>query len=515
MTVCENAGSCGGCYYQGIPYEEQLAIKEKEVRELLRPVISGDYLFEPIIPSPEESRYRNKMEFSFGDREKGGALTLGLHQKRSFFNILNTDDCRLPHEDFGLLLKESREYFSDKGITYFHKKTHEGYLRHLLIRRAVKTGEILLALVTADFFSEGSQEEQRSAEKELLSGWTTRILSMEESGGLKGKLAGILHIRNNSIADAIKDEGTELLYGKDYFYEELLGLKFRITAFSFFQTNSLGAERLYNKVRDYAGYRELQEAQQEDAGHAARPVIYDLYSGTGTITQLMSSVAEKAIGVELVPEAVRAARENAALNGIGNCSFIAGDVLKVLQEGGELLREDGTPEHAPRPDLIILDPPRDGIHQKALKKILDYGVETLIYVSCKPKSLARDLVPIQAAGYQVRKVCPVDMFPQTNNVETVCLLVRRNGLHIDIDVDVEEMLQEKCGQATYAQIRDYVLEQNGLKVSSLYISQVKRKCGLDVSDSYNKSKSEDTAVPQCPPEREEAIMNALRHFGVI
>ena len=216
----------------------------------------------------------------------------------------------------------------------------------------------------------------------------------------------------SAMKDAIRDEGTEVLYGQGYFFEEVLGLRFRITPFSFFQTNSLGAEKLYTKVREYAGFDTLQKVNR-------KPVIYDLYSGTGTITQLMSKVAEKAVGVEIVEEAVKAARENAKMNEITNCDFIAGDVLKVIDKG------DGSYEDAPRPDIIILDPPRNGIHPKALEKIIAYGVDRIIYVACKPSSLARDLGPLQAAGYHVQRYCPVDMFPRTNNCEVVCLLTRR------------------------------------------------------------------------------------------
>ncbi len=477
MNLCKNAERCGGCFYQGVSYEEELRQKEQSLHALFEPVIrTKDYIFEPIVPSPECEGYRNKMEFSFGDCEKDGDLTLGLHQRHSFFNIINAEDCRLTHGDAGVIVKATREYFASLDITYLHKKTREGYLRHLLYRRAVKTGEILVDLVTsADWTSAkrvpASEEliaerqqtldawfdrryspkaqkrhtrpvaeryirtEPEIPEEEVLRGWRDRLLALKEEGRIEGSFAGILHTRNDSLADIVEDQGTEVLYGERFFYEEILGLRFRITPFSFFQTNSLGAERLYTKVREYAGFLELQKAKEEEA---EKPVIYDLYSGTGTITQLMSPAARQAVGVEIVAEAVAAARENAARNGILNCSFIAGDVLKVIEEGGRLLREDGSFEDAPRPDMIILDPPRDGIHVRALPKIIDYGVDCLIYVACKPKSLARDLVPLQEAGYKVEKICPVDMFPRTNNVETVCLLSKLHEAkhHVDATVDL-------------------------------------------------------------------------------
>jgi len=462
MELCANAERCGGCFYQGKTYDEELKIKNQGLHELLEPVIrTDDYIFEEIVPSPICEGYRNKMEFSFGDSEKDGPLTLGLHQKHSFFNIINTDICSLPHSDANEIIRATREYFAALEITYEHKKAHEGYLRHLLFRRAIKTGEILVDLVTTsqwdsamrvtapqEIYEERAKELSEwfnrryspkaqkkhkmptpdryirvappMKEEAVLNGWKDTLLKLKGEGKIQGTFAGILHTVNDSLADAVTDMGTTVLYGQSFFYEEILGLRFRITPFSFFQTNSLGAEKLYEKVREYAGFRELKKEQEDSP--VRKPVIYDLYSGTGTITQLMSSVAMKAVGVEIVEEAVVAARENAELNGVTNCDFIAGDVLKVIEEGGRLIKEDGSYEDAPRPDFIILDPPRDGIHPKALTKIIDYGVDRLIYVACKPKSLARDLVPLQEAGYKVLKLCPVDMFPRTNNCECIALL---------------------------------------------------------------------------------------------
>lgn len=425
MEWCKNEERCGGCFYQGIPYEEELKIKEEEIRKLFLPIVIGELPFEGILSSPKKEAYRNKMEFSFGDQEKDGPLCLGLHQKRSFFNILNTDDCRLPSSDMGKILSVSRKYFQEREISYFHKKRHEGYLRHLLVRRAEKTGEILVSLIHASWNPADLQ-----AEEPLLTGWCESLLELEKKGSLEGRFAGILHTKNDSPADAVVNQGTEILYGKDFFYEELLGLRFKITPFSFFQTNSLGAEKLYEKIRDYANLSD----QAED-----KPIIFDLYSGTGTITQLMSKVSRDAYGVEIIEEAVDSAKENAKENGIDNCHFIAGDVLKVLEKNSlkpTAWEQDGngkegdntiadTEENSlylPRPDFIIVDPPRDGMHRKALDLIIRYGVERLIYVACKPKSLARDLESLQATGYRVKKLCAVDMFPRTNNCECVCLL---------------------------------------------------------------------------------------------
>ena len=386
--ACPHFDACGGCLYQTLPYEEQLAIKERQVKALLDEVCDA-YEFEGIKASPVAGGYRNKMEFSFGDEWKGGPLALGMHRRGSFYDIVNTPECRIVHPDFCRILSATLEYFSDRGVGYYKKLKRTGYLRHLLVRRAVKTGEILAALVTS------GQTEELAAEDELLKGWEQALLALP----LAGRFAGILHIRNDSLADVVQSDATTVLYGQDYFYEELLGLKFKITPFSFFQTNSLGAEVLYKTARDYIG---------ETKGK----IIFDLYSGTGTIAQIVASVAERVFGVEIVEEAVEAARENAARNGLSNCEFIAGDVLKVI--GGL----------AERPDLIILDPPRDGIHPKALERIIDFGVDRMVYISCKPTSLARDLVRLKERGYRLIKACAVDMFPATANTEVVALISR-------------------------------------------------------------------------------------------
>ena len=275
---------------------------------------------------------------------------------------------------------------------------HVGYFRHLLVRKAVKTGEILVDLVTASDTAELGVDPAEAMKKiqTFKAAWLEKMTAMN----FDGTLVGILHTKNDSLADVVKDEGTEVLFGQDYFYEELLGLKFKITPFSFFQTNSLGAEVLYETAREYIG-------------DTNEKVVFDLYSGTGTIAQILAPVAKKVVGVEIVEEAVEAAKENAKLNNLDNCTFWAGDVLKVIDELGEV------------PDLIMLDPPRDGVNPKALMKILNFGVERLVYIACKPTSLARDLEMIQGRGYKVEKISGVDLFPGTYHVETVCLLSKK------------------------------------------------------------------------------------------
>lgn len=433
--VCSIFPDCGGCMYQTMGYQEQLNMKERQVRELLeealiaggqvrecgeetlgadacdreygdepvvesvqtkegketlaadvcfRKHIEADYKWEGIYGSPKEFAYRNKMEFSFGDEYKDGPLSLGLHKKGSTYDVLTAADCRLVHEDMTKILTCVLEYFSSRGVSYYKKLQHTGYLRHLLLRRGVTTGEILVHVITT------SQEEHD------LTPLKDELLKLK----LEGRIVGVMHIINDSLSDVVQSDETKILYGQDYFYETLLGLRFKISTFSFFQPNSLAAEVLYSIVREYIGSTRDME-------------VFDLYSGTGTIAQLLAPVAKEVIGVEIVEEAVHAARENAALNGLDNCRFIAGDVLKVLDEVQE------------KPDVIVLDPPRDGIHPKALPKILAYGVERIVYISCKATSLARDLPAFLSAGYRVERACCVDQFSQTVHVEVCVELCRK------------------------------------------------------------------------------------------
>ena len=492
--TCRHFPDCGGCIYQSLPYEEQRKIKENQVLELLHSVCpEGSFQWQGVKASPAPYAYRNKMEFSFGDAWKGGPLALGMHKRGSFYDIVTTENCRIVHPDFGKILEATREYFAERSVPFYKKLQHTGYLRHLLVRRAVKTGEILVDLVTStqlEWILEGAEPNTDAGKEEeaLLEGWAHLL----EELPLEGKLTGILHTQNDSLADVVQSDRTDVLYGQDYFYEELLGLRFKITPFSFFQTNSLGAEVLYDTVRSYIG-------ETKDK------VVFDLYSGTGTIAQLLAPVARSVTGVEIVPEAVKAAEENAAMNGLENCHFLAGDVLKVVDELTE------------KPDLIVLDPPRDGIHPKALPKIIDFGVNRIVYVSCKPTSLVRDLGPLMEAGYRVVKMCGVDMFPFTANCETVVLLSQQkpdDTIEIDLDLDELDATTAET-KATYEEIKAYVWDKHHLKVSSLYISQIKRKCGLEVGQNYNLSKSENPKVPKCPPEKEAAIMDALKHFQMI
>ncbi len=474
INKCSLGGLCGGCSCAETTYAGQLLQKEQRVRSLLDRACGADaYGYEGTVPSPMIFGYRNKMEYSFGDDRKDGPLTLGLHKKRSFYDVIDVDCCALVHEDCNRIVKAVGEYFRALGLTYADKRTHLGYLRHLLIRRAVNTGEILIDVVTtsqplipvekhadinntayyapesfaggapaggagvtgdqpeagaASFGNAGSLPQKtvrrkgrgrrgsdieiipgkvRAAgdtpilyEAEVMEGFAGCLLKLQEEGRLEGKIRGILHTYNDSLSDAVKNDRTIVLSGEDHITEELLGLGFRISPFSFFQTNTRGAEVLYTRVREFIS---------EELGPEMR--VFDLYSGTGTIAQMLAPCVKEVTGVEIVEEAVEAARVNAAANGLSNCRFVADDVLHAL-------------DTMKAPDLIILDPPRDGVNPKALQKIIGFGVRSMVYVSCKPESLARDLEMLQYAGYRIMRSTAVDQFPWTDNIETIALLKR-------------------------------------------------------------------------------------------
>ena len=384
LSICPSAELCGGCCYQGVAYEEQLKIKENEVREyLVNNGIDSDVLI-GIKPCSVRYRYRNKMEYTFGDQVKGGEMHLGLHQVGRFMNIVEVSSCRLVHEDYNVIVDNTLKFVLDKGYTHYNKKRHEGLCRSLVIRRGVRTEELVINIVTT---SESDFDE---------SAFVKMILGLK----LENKVAGILHTINDSLSDVIKSDETRLLYGREYYEEEIMGLKFRIGPFSFFQTNVEAAERLY-----------LDAISLIDGLEGK--TVYDLFCGTGTITQAMAKKAKKAIGVEIVEEAVNTARESAKLNGLYNCEFITEDVLTALDK-----IED-------KPDVIVVDPPRSGIVPKAMEKILAYGVDQIVYISCNPKTMAVNLKAAVEKGYDIVSVQAYDNFPMTKHIETVCCLYNK------------------------------------------------------------------------------------------
>lgn len=381
--VCRDKDICGGCVYQGVPYEEQLSNKFGEVKGLLdkKDIRYGELL--PIEGAPFRYMYRNKMEYTFGDMEKNGPMTLGMHKKKHFMSIVTVDQCQLVHEDFNVILRGVLEFASSRGYTHYHKKAHKGLMRHLIVRRGIRTGELLVNVVTSS--EEGFDE--------------NAFVEMIRTLPLENQVVGILRTINDRLADAVYCDELRVLWGRDYYNEEILGLKFKVSAFSFFQTNVDAVERLYSYAVSLIDDFENKE-------------VFDLYCGTGTITQVLARKAKEVIGIELVEEAVEAAKANAALNGLDNCRFLAGDVFEVL---------DSLPD---KPEVIVVDPPRVGISSNALEKIIGYGVNQIVYISCNPKSLADNLYYMQYYGYEIKSVKPFDNFPGTKHCEVVVLMSR-------------------------------------------------------------------------------------------
>lgn len=382
---CEYFGLCGGCAMQHLSYENQLEHKHEQVQTLLQNAGVTGYEDMGILGSPSEWAYRNKMEFSFGDACKDGPMTLGMHRKNSTFDIITVDGCKIVDEDFNMILRFVLRYAQSFNLPFYKKKIHEGFLRYLIVRRSETTGDLLINIVTTT---------QRDFDFTELANYLVDL-------GTKGKIAGILHTYSDTLADAVKPDSTRVLYGKDAFTETILGLQFNISPYSFFQTNTKGAELLYKTALDMP-----QDITSK--------VVFDLYSGTGTIAQIMATKAKEVYGIEIVEEAVEKAKENAKLNDLTNCHFVAGDVLKEVENF-----------HV-KPELIVLDPPREGIHPKAIDKIIGFDAKELLYISCKPTSLARDLPVFEQSGYKVEKVCCVDMFPHTHHVETIAYLVKES-----------------------------------------------------------------------------------------
>ena len=488
--MCSHYALCGGCTYQTMRHEEELGLKERQVKRLLENAGICVQSWEGIVPAPSETGYRNKCEFSFGDEEKDGDLALGMRKRMSYYEVVTLKDCNIVDADYLRIIEGTLQFFQERRVPFYHKARHDGSLRHLVVRKGAATGEILINLVT-------SSEVPFSVEE-----FKDMLLGLE----LDGSVCGILHSVNDGLADVVKSDEMRLLYGRDFFMEKLFDLEFKVSVYSFFQTNSAGAEKLYSIVKEFAG-------------DVADKTVFDLYCGTGTIGQIMAEAgSKKVLGIELIEEAVVAANENAKRNHLENCTFLAGDVLKMVDELEE------------RPDLIIVDPPRDGIHPKAIGKIIAFGAPEIVYVSCKPTSLARDLEIFQQEGYQVERVKLMDMFPRTVHVETVVLLSHKKpDGHINVKVEFGEgegkvPLDNIAKRAeeykpkervTYKMIKEYIEAKYGFKVHTAYIAEVKRDLGLPMYDAPNAV--EELKQPRKHPtaEKVEAIKDALKHFEVI
>ena len=384
-SICEHFDVCGGCSLLPIAYEKQLELKRDALSDWF--VKKGHEEFQEIevIGSPDSREYKNKMEFTFGNEHKDGQLTLGMHMTNRSNSIVFVEDCRIVDEDYRQILQATISYFRKHNLPFYHIMRREGYLRHLVLRKGKNTGDILVNLVTTTQLDFDLEE------------YCSLLLDLS----LDGRIMGVLHTENDSFSDAVIPEKINCLYGTELFEDKVLGMNFKISPFSFFQTNTKGAEVLYSKVREMV--KKVLEHRQEET-------IFDLYSGTGTIGILVSTIAKKVIAIELIEEAVEMAKENAKMNGVENVEFIAGDVAKEVGK-----REE-------KPYLIILDPPRSGMHPKAIGDVLNFEAENIIYISCNPKIFAEELHLFKEKGYQVMDKVGIDQFPNTNHCETVALL---------------------------------------------------------------------------------------------
>ena len=385
--ACKHFGQCGGCTILSLPYEKQLELKKQQILDLFESHDITGFEFLGIESSPNNICYRNKMEFTFGNEMKDGPLTIGMHKKGRHIDILTVDGCMLIDQDFIKILTATEEFFRAEGLPYYRGNDHKGYLRHLVVRKGIKTNEMMVMIVTST-----QLDYDMDKYKDMLLGLD-----------LEADLASVLHCLNDNLADAVKCDELRVLHGRDHIYEELLGLRFKISPFSFFQTNSKGAESLYSLVRDFMGDGENK-------------VVFDLYCGTGTIGQIAAPNAKKVVGLELIEEAVEAAKENAKLNGLNNCEFIAGDVAETIKKVKD------------KPDIIILDPPRSGVSPKALDYVIRFNAPEIIYVSCNPKTMVDNLDVLLAHGYKVDKSTVKDMFPNTPHAETVVRLTKSGAM---------------------------------------------------------------------------------------
>lgn len=472
---CEFARQCGGCQLQALSYDQQLVFKTNKVKGHLER-IGGftDIPMEPIIGMDELFHYRNKAQFPVG-RNKEGKIVTGFYAGRTH-NIIENRDCALGVAENKEVLDRVIAHMEKYGIEPYNEATGKGLVRHVLIRYGYFTKEVMVCLILNG---------NKIPKEELL------VKSLCEIPGMTSITINV----NKKRSNVILGEEICLLWGQEYITDRIGDISYQISPLSFYQVNPMQTQKLYAKALEYADLH-------------GQETVWDLYCGIGTISLFLAQKAKFVRGVEIVPAAIENAKENAKLNGLENTEFFVGKAEEVLPRE---YKKNGV-----YADVIVVDPPRKGCDETLLETMVEMNPERIVYVSCDSATLARDLKYLCERGYELRKVCPVDQFGMTVHVETVCqLILRKPAVHINIDVDVEELVQDKRGMATYGQIKDYVLEHSGLKVSSLYIAQVKQKCGIIERENYNKPKSEDAKQPQCPPEKEKAIMEALRYYGMI
>ena len=478
--LCPFSRQCGGCQLQALSYEKQLEFKEKKIRNnLIR--IGGlspeqvEEIMEPIIGMDDPWHYRNKAQFPFGTDKDGNVVT-GFYAGRTHTIIPNTD-CALGVPENRLVLETILSHMKRFHITAYDEQTGTGLLRHVLIRKGFQSGQLMVCLVING--SRFPEEEALADALWQLPGMTSLSVNT-----------------NRERTNVILGKKIRVVRGTGFIEDSIGGVTFRISPLSFYQVNPVQTEKLYSQALAYAGLTGTE-------------TVWDLYCGIGTISLFLAKQAGKVYGVEIVPDAVRDAQQNARLNGITNAEFFVGKAEEVLPEKYE---KEGI--HA---DVIVVDPPRKGCDERCLETMVKMQPERIVYVSCDSATLARDVKWLRERGYEIVRGRGCDMFGGTVHCETVCLLSKlKSTHHIEIELNMDELdLTAAEKKATYQEIKDYVLEKSGLKVSSLYIAQIKQKCGIIERENYNKPKSEEAKQPQCPPEKGKAIKGALKHFGMI
>lgn len=473
---CEFARQCGGCQLQALSYDQQLVFKTNKVKGHLER-IGGftDIPMEPIIGMDELFHYRNKAQFPVG-RNKEGKIVTGFYAGRTH-NIIENRDCALGVAENKEVLDRVIAHMEKYGIEPYNEATGKGLVRHVLIRYGYFTKEVMVCLILNG--NKIPKEEQF-------------VKSLCEIPGMTSITINV----NKKHSNVILGEEIRLLWGQEYITDRIGDISYQISPLSFYQVNPMQTQKLYAKALEYADLH-------------GQETVWDLYCGIGTISLFLAQKAKFVRGVEIVPAAIENAKENAKLNGLENTEFFVGKAEEVLPRE---YKKNGV-----YADVIVVDPPRKGCDETLLETMIEMNPERIVYVSCDSATLARDLKYLCERGYELRKVCPVDQFGMTVHVETVVLLSQQkpdDTIEIDLDLDELDATSAEL-KATYQEIKDYVLKEFGLKVSSLYISQVKRKCGIEVGENYNLPKSENARVPQCPKEKEDAIKAALKYFAMI
>ena len=473
---CEFARQCGGCQLQALSYDQQLVFKTNKVKGHLER-IGGftDIPMEPIIGMDELFHYRNKAQFPVG-RNKEGKIVTGFYAGRTH-NIIENRDCALGVAENKEVLDRVIAHMEKYGIEPYNEATGKGLVRHVLIRYGYFTKEVMVCLILNG--NKLPKEEQL-------------VKSLCEIPGMTSITINV----NKKHSNVILGEEIRLLWGQEYITDRIGDISYQISPLSFYQVNPMQTQKLYAKALEYADLH-------------GQETVWDLYCGIGTISLFLAQKAKFVRGVEIVPAAIENAKENAKLNGLENTEFFVGKAEEVLPRE---YKKNGV-----YADVIVVDPPRKGCDETLLETMIEMNPERIVYVSCDSATLARDLKYLCERGYELRKVCPVDQFGMTVHVETVCLLSKLNVKHhIEVEITMDELdLTAAESKATYDEIKAYVLEKFGFKVSQLYIAQIKRKCGIIERKNYNQSKKEDAKVPKCPPEKEAAIMDALKHFQMI